>query len=224
MSHIFRHFISSLSWSSKLLSPYGGNPSRKAEIEQLVFDHAKKKGVDARGAETAVIVYDKFFLISACIQILPATIYLGQPNTKGVPVRQLQIMSLLSSKMGKVNISLHTMLVFQNEGCRVSSIQVQPFLADSYTKLRLLTVRSVMMLVRNWLWLPIKDRSSSLLKKANTLFCQVEALSRSLVNSCSSLSPCESKFQAIDNAKDGTPLLSTVSPISLPHRFRQCCL
>ena len=119
--------------------------------------------------------------------------------------------------------NLAGLFVRRSGGCSLPTTIIISWFSEG-RKLRLLTVRSVMMSVRDWLWLPIEDRSSSLLKKANTLFCQVEALSRSLVNSCSSLSPCESKFQAIDNAKDGASLLSTVSPISLPRRFCRCCL
>lgn len=61
-------------------------------------------------------------------------------------------------------------------------------------KLGLLTVKPVMMPVRDWSWLSIEvleDTSLLLLKNATTLFC-LGALSRSLVNACSSLSPCES--------------------------------
>jgi len=60
-------------------------------------------------------------------------------------------------------------------------------------KLGLLTVKPVMMPVRDWSWLSIEvleDTSLLLLKNATTLFC-LGALSRSLVNACSSLSPCE---------------------------------
>ena len=124
MSHIIRRFVSNIRWSSLLTNPYGSNPSRKEQIEQLVKSHAKDKGVDARGAETALIVYDKSIAVSACISILPTTICLGQPNMEGVPTRQLRITSPLSSQMHRVHISLHIMLTFQNEGCRVSSIQV----------------------------------------------------------------------------------------------------
>lgn len=128
---MFRRFISNIRWSSNLPNPYGSNPSRKAQIEELVVNHAKNKGVDARGAQTAVIVYDKSIVVAACISILPTTIYLGQPNMKGVPAGQLQIMSPLSSKMGRVHISPHSMLTFQNEGCHVFAIQVHPYLPAS---------------------------------------------------------------------------------------------
>jgi len=119
---MIRRFISNIRWSSKLPNPYGSNPSRKAHIEQLVVDHAKNKGVDERGAQTAVIVYD--ISIVVCISISPTTMYLGQPNMKGAPAGQLQIMSPSNSKMGGVHISLHSMLGFQNEGRRVYAIQV----------------------------------------------------------------------------------------------------
>ncbi|KAF9508638.1 hypothetical protein BS47DRAFT_1488285 [Hydnum rufescens UP504] len=55
MSYITKRFISTLKWSARLVNPYSKNPSRKAAIEQAVIDHAKDKGVDARGAEIAVI-------------------------------------------------------------------------------------------------------------------------------------------------------------------------
>ena len=71
MSHVIRRFVSSVSWSPKLLNPYGNNSSRKIQIEQLVTNHAKDKDVDARGAETAEIMYEKSIVAAACISILP---------------------------------------------------------------------------------------------------------------------------------------------------------
>ena len=92
-------------------------------------------------------------------------------------------------------------------------------------KLRLLTIRSVMMSLRDWSWLSQEDTSSSLLKKAATLFC-LEALSRSLVNVCSSLSLCEQHVS--QNFRPSMMLymglaLSMISPleISLPRQFGQ---
>lgn len=55
-------YVSTIRWSSKLSNPYAGNPDRKKQIEDLVKNHAKNKGLDDRGAETAVILYDQFIV------------------------------------------------------------------------------------------------------------------------------------------------------------------
>jgi hypothetical protein len=56
MSNTAKRFISTLAWSAKLVNPYSNNAQRKAAIERAVINHAKNKGVDARGAETGVIM------------------------------------------------------------------------------------------------------------------------------------------------------------------------
>ncbi|KAG2126927.1 hypothetical protein DEU56DRAFT_959036, partial [Suillus clintonianus] len=47
--------ISTVTWSKNLSKPYANDPQQKANIEQMVIDHAKNNGIEARGAESVII-------------------------------------------------------------------------------------------------------------------------------------------------------------------------
>ncbi|KAF8328472.1 hypothetical protein F5887DRAFT_1083123 [Amanita rubescens] len=55
MFNSLKRLFGTVSWSGKLKSPYKNDPTRKAQIEQKVKEHAEKKNLTDRGAVAAVI-------------------------------------------------------------------------------------------------------------------------------------------------------------------------